>query len=541
MQLRDPDTTRSSAATGSHSALTSPPVPAAAGAPCAIVALADDPLLLEALGGALTGASAVTSSPSADRFIDQLVANVAGIALIDAASVASPLKSFLLTLREQFPQLLLLLIGPAHLQTELNAQIADGTIFRFVHKPASSQRLKLFIDAALRQLAAPALRPEPALAAPAAHAPTPPPASGRRGGLRLGMLCGAALTIGAAGWVLWQHYAPPAEAPEPPLPEPAPAASAPPIAPPNPASPETGTRLGSATDGEAAQAAAAQAARETAARDAAALEQAQRNVQGARAEQIGVYLQLARKRLASGALIDPADDSARTYLDSALALAPEDAEVRATSIALGEALIAQFRRAITAGDSAAAQRWFTACSDYRIASQTLNDLSAQLGKLQSQQQAPAQVAAPTTAAATTAPASTAAPAPTSTPTPSPMQAPATASGTAPGAAATDSGAPAAPAAPGTELVAESSLTRVVFVTPDYPRDAFINSVSGWVDLEYTVTAQGRVADVEVLSAEPKGMFDSAARTAIAHSRYRPVMRDGVPVAVRSRIRMRFQR
>jgi len=122
-----------------------------------------------------------------------------------------------------------------------------------------------------------------------------------------------------------------------------------------------------------------------------------------------------------------------------------------------------------------------------------------------------------------------------------MQAPATASGTAPGAASTDSSAPAAPAAPDTELVAESSLTRVVFVTPDYPRDAFINSVSGWVDLEFTVTAQGRVADVEVLSAEPKGMFDSAARTAIAHSRYRPVMRDGVPVAVRSRIRVRFQR
>jgi TonB family protein len=351
------------------------------------------------------------------------------------------------------------------------------------------------------------------------------------------MLCGAALTIGAAGWVLWQHYAPPAEAPEPPLPEPAPTASAPPVAPPEQAVPEAGTHIGSATDSEVAQAAAAQAARETAARDAAALEQAQRNVQGARAEQIGVYLQLARKRLASGVLIDPADDSARTYLDSALALAPEDAEVRATSIALGEALIAQFRRAIAAGDSAAAQRWFTACSDYRIASATLNDLSAQLGKLQSQQQSPAQVAAPITAAATTAPASAAAPAPT----PTPMQAPATASGAAPVAASIDSSAPAAAAAPGTELVAESSLTRVLFVTPDYPRDAFINSVSGWVDLEFTVTAQGRVADVEVLSAEPKGTFDSAARTAIAHSRYRPVMRDGVPVAVRSRIRMRFQR
>jgi len=55
---------------------------------CPIVALSDDPLLLEALAGLSVAGTGVMSSPSSDRFIDQLVANSAGagIAIIDAAA-----------------------------------------------------------------------------------------------------------------------------------------------------------------------------------------------------------------------------------------------------------------------------------------------------------------------------------------------------------------------------------------------------------------------------------------------------------------------
>src|SRR5579871_5810314 len=153
MQLRDAEPIATTATTGRN------PAPAAGAAlgdapPCPIIALSDDPLLLEALTGAAVAGSVVTTSPSPDRFVDQLVANGAGIALIDASSLSTPLKPFLLTLREQFPQLLLLLAGPATLQAQFSAQIEDGTLFRFLHKPASSQRLRLFLDAAARQLAA---------------------------------------------------------------------------------------------------------------------------------------------------------------------------------------------------------------------------------------------------------------------------------------------------------------------------------------------------------------------------------------------------
>jgi hypothetical protein len=108
-----------------------------------------------------------------------------------------------------------------------------------------------------------------------------------------------------------------------------------------------------------------------------------------RAAQLGVYLQLARERLASNALIDPADDSARAYLDLARALAPDDPQVRATAIALGNALIAQFRHALSAGDAPAAQRWLQACNDFKINPATLGALAAQLAQLQGSPEQPA--------------------------------------------------------------------------------------------------------------------------------------------------------
>ena len=551
MQLRDSETISAEGLPGPDSAAPAPSG-ARAAAPCPIVALTDDALLLEALAGLGLAGTGVMSSPSSDRFIDQLVANSAGagIAIIDAASVPTALKSFLATLRDQFPQLLVMLTGPAHLQAQLEAQLTDGTIFRFVHKPASSQRLRLFIDAALRQFATPDPPAGKSHAAVAAAAPTPvpissataaaprpaasePPSGGRRRAFPLTLLAAGLALLGAAAWALW-HYefaataAPPA--PDKPMsasataPEPSEVAVAP---------ADSTATLPAATDKpNLADAARDSAARDNAARDAArvsaALEQAQRSAQGARADQVALYVQLARKRLASGALIEPADDSARGYLESATSLAPDDPEVRAASIALGEAMIVQFRRAIAAGDLAESQRWFKACSDYRIGSATLGELSSQLQKLQSAQQN----AADTTAAQAQERARAAAP---SAPPPT-VAAVAPATSPAPVAAA-----PAAdPAAPVQTWVPESTLTRVQFVQPTYPDEAFNRHIGGWVDLEFTVTAEGKVTDISVVAGEPSGMFDRAARSALARSRYRPVMRDGVPVAQRVRIRERFK-
>ena len=87
---------------------------------------------------------------------------------------------------------------------------------------------------------------------------------------------------------------------------------------------------------------------------------------------------------------------------------------------------------------------------------------------------------------------------------------------------------------------ESTLTRVQFVSPTYPEEALNRYISGWVDLEFTVTAEGKVTDITVVAGEPGGVFDRAARSALARSRYQPVTRNGVPVAQRVRIRERFK-
>ncbi len=49
-----------------------------------------------------------------------------------------------------------------------------------------------------------------------------------------------------------------------------------------------------------------------------------------------------------------------------------------------------------------------------------------------------------------------------------------------------------------------------------------------------------MTDITVVAGEPSGVFDRAARSALARSRYLPVTRNGVPVAQRARIRVRFK-
>jgi protein TonB len=65
-------------------------------------------------------------------------------------------------------------------------------------------------------------------------------------------------------------------------------------------------------------------------------------------------------------------------------------------------------------------------------------------------------------------------------------------------------------------------------------------VSGSVDLEFTLATDGKVTDIQVQSAEPRGIFEQAAIDALSQSRYEPVQRDGVAVAQRVRIRLRFK-
>jgi TonB family protein len=94
---------------------------------------------------------------------------------------------------------------------------------------------------------------------------------------------------------------------------------------------------------------------------------------------------------------------------------------------------------------------------------------------------------------------------------------------------------AAPAA----VIDSSKLVIVKSVQPEYPRKARDASIEGWVELDYTVTESGRVKDLSVHAANPRDVFDQAAIAALSQWRYKPVLIDAKPVSQRARIRIRF--
>jgi TonB family protein len=93
---------------------------------------------------------------------------------------------------------------------------------------------------------------------------------------------------------------------------------------------------------------------------------------------------------------------------------------------------------------------------------------------------------------------------------------------------------------GAPLVAEASLTRVKGIELDYPAEALRKNIEGWVELSFVVTAEGKVTKIAVLNSSPAGMFDAAAAKALSRARYKPMLQDGKPLMVASKLRIAFR-
>jgi len=96
------------------------------------------------------------------------------------------------------------------------------------------------------------------------------------------------------------------------------------------------------------------------------------------------------------------------------------------------------------------------------------------------------------------------------------------------------------AASGPKEVAEASLTRTRKLEIEYPQNALERRIEGAVELGYTVTAKGAVADIKVLDSNPPGVFEKAASNAVARLRYKPVLEDGKAVAVATKMLVKFR-
>jgi protein TonB len=86
----------------------------------------------------------------------------------------------------------------------------------------------------------------------------------------------------------------------------------------------------------------------------------------------------------------------------------------------------------------------------------------------------------------------------------------------------------------------ANLKRVKYTPPEFPAKALAQRVSGTVTVEYIVDTNGDPRDVRVVEATPPGVFDHAAIAAIKKWHYEPVIANGTHVEVPVRTAIRFE-
>ena len=541
-----------------------------------LVVLTADETFLQTLREAVGGSRRLWHVPSPDKVSDLLVAGEVGILVLDVQTLNEAATVFVGQIKRQFPDLVVVVAGNRDAEISLAGLISAGIVYRFIHKPMSPGRAKLFADAAVkkydehRRLAA-----------------VPPPRRNLRfpRGALIGGTLGALGVILLGAWALHRNSTNDAAAPN--AAGVSGAANAPGTA------NLSGTRTLSHSAAAAAQllsrAAAALAANrltepagdnalelylqaqaqnpagETAraglaevrerllarAENAlleerldeasAAIETARKSgvehgriaflsaqlaksrgqvkAAHARAEpkadgnKVGALLELAAQRLGDGRLIDPAEDGALYYIRQALQLDPGSDAVQEAQMTLAIRLLKEAHDAIDRRDFAHAAAWLAAADGVA---------------------APANIqAAQAALAAARAQADTEA---VRLPQDRPTE-PADDSAKSP--AQHDPDAADAEHRFLTNVIASGDLTLVKSVNPIYPRKAELSKTQGWVELDFTVAESGAVKDVVVHAASAPGVFDEAAIKALLQWRYKPVLRDAKPVAQRARIRIRF--
>ena len=76
--------------------------------------------------------------------------------------------------------------------------------------------------------------------------------------------------------------------------------------------------------------------------------------------------------------------------------------------------------------------------------------------------------------------------------------------------------------------------------PEYPAAARKRRTEGWVELQFMVGVNGTPSQIEVVRAEPSGMFDRAAIRAVSRWKFKPAQRDGSSVEAMARTTISFK-
>jgi TonB family protein len=180
-------------------------------APSPLIALTRDTQLVAILKGVSDPSHEVLPVGSEVDLSGTLLTHQGGVAVIDCAALANPIGELIDRLHAQFPELVLIVAGGSDEQGMLSTQITNGSVHRFLHRPFSEQRIRLFVEAAWRRHAQGGAVPK---AAPGAMAP-------RRSRAAPWLLLAALALAAPVAWHVW--HAPP----EAPVSAPAPRAALP--------------------------------------------------------------------------------------------------------------------------------------------------------------------------------------------------------------------------------------------------------------------------------------------------------------------------
>ena len=601
--------------------------------PQPLIALTRDAQLVAILKKVTDSAHQVLPVGSEIDLSSALLNHQGGVAVLDCAAIASPLGQLIDRVHAQFPELVLIVAGGLDEQGMLAAQITTGSVHRFLHKPLSEQRVRLFVEAAWRRHAQGGALPQTPAAVGSARR--------GRGGRGWLMLAGALLLAAPLAW----RFTPAPQLPARGAPAPAARSTAADdptleslltrgddalaagalVAPPgenaaelyrealrrNARDPRAVNgleqvigRLLAAAEGElqkqhldAAQQLTEQAraiypnhaqvaflAAQIAAQRSTLAEEARAQLAQKQLDaRVAEYLGRSRDALARGALIAPAQDNARSYIEAARALAPGDAGVQQATLGLIDRLENEARQALTAKSAEQADSWITAAADAGADAAQIDALREQARKLRSAAAAEAlarfaaafnerlergQLLEPANdsarfyltqlvQAAADDPATQRARSAYGTrlldegrnalraqdfaATRRWLGEARAASADAAGIAALDAALSAAQdaAQQAPSYVDASALTRTHYVAPQFPEVARARGIDGWVDLKFVVSIDGAVSDVAVVGAEPAGIFEQAALDALRRWRYQPVVHDGRAVSQGARVRLRF--
>lgn len=120
-------------------------------APVAIAAITQDRALIGLLRSTIDPSNDLILVTSEAELTPHLNSRRVSAALLDSMFIEGDLAGMAERLRATWPDLVLVVVGTAEEQSKVAAQITSGVVYRFLHRPVSAPRVRLFVDAALRR------------------------------------------------------------------------------------------------------------------------------------------------------------------------------------------------------------------------------------------------------------------------------------------------------------------------------------------------------------------------------------------------------